>query len=620
MGYIFKGSLCGSLCADCMEPLGGMEVMLYLPWKEESVLTHVVASLKETFHVVTKEEAAARKGKLIATTTTDKSGKFEFALDEKQRDTAFDIDFICPTVPNLPLKAPRKAPIQIHLTTLYPQWRMNERQDYYYQWDCCIDPRLWCDIRGRYFDAWAICGYLRNCDTGSPIAKASVTAWDADFITDDNLGTATTDDWGHFRIDYTSIQFKQTFLSPWINVETDPGSFFAFNTGPDVYFKAVLGGVTLIDEKKADCRKNVGYCLCVDLCSKIPVHVPTETFPSAWTGIGQAFDISTGVSSRDFDADGYAGSGKNVLWTVIRLTGQAACRSASGNPIEYRFLVSGVTTPNGGAPPAYGNFTKIVGVTPNLFSPSLVSKLYQIGFPYMVIPVNSAQSDFDVDGWFDINKSIERALITYGFTAGDLPQFMIIDEDTLISMDTRILTTGQYIPVPAIDAGTLFPAGSKIPIEKIAIRFEIREKNGTTNPPLPGSGRTLNSAIVNNNPIFMKLSIAEMASALCTPVGGTLHAKYTIYHPHLSSANLHLRNNSSSVNRDITDAPFLTLSGNTNPVVDGHANMSLQFNNPPNDMIKCTYALRFTAYSRLHNGDNIPGVEGPPDQLFFYNG
>ena len=279
MSYIFKGSLCGSLCADCIEPLDGMEVMLYLPWKEELVLTHVVANTKETFHVVTKEEAAARKGKLIATTKTDQFGRFEFSLNEKMSNTAFDIDFICPTVPHIPPRAPRKDPIQIHLTTLYPQWRMNERQDYFYQWDCCIDSRLWCNIRGRYFDAWVICGYLRNCDDGTPIAKASVTAWDADFITDDNLGTAITDDWGHFRIDYTSIQFKQTFLSPWINVETDPGWFFAFNTGPDVYFKAVLGGVTLVDEKAADCRKNVGYCLCVDLCSKVPVHGTTQTFP-----------------------------------------------------------------------------------------------------------------------------------------------------------------------------------------------------------------------------------------------------------------------------------------------------------------------------------------------------
>jgi hypothetical protein len=625
MKYLFKGSLCGYLCEDCSEPLDNMDVLLYLPWQTERIVETVVADTKETFHVVTNEEAAARKGLLIATAKTDTNGNFEFSLDEKYANTAFDIDFTCGTVPRTPPKPPRRVPIQIHLTTVYPQWRVNrEQENYFFRWDYCIVAKWWCFIRGYYFDAWVICGYLRNCETRKPIVNASVTAWDADFLTDDNLGTVLTDSNGHFRIDYTSIQFKQTFLSPWINVETDPGLPLTFQSGPDVYFKAEIGGVNLLDETAADNRKNVGYCLCVNLCSKINVVNPDEPFPSAWTGIGLAFNISSGGAADDFDVDGYAGIDKYALSGAIRLTGQAAPKAASGNPIEYRFLVSHVTTPNGGAAPALANFTKTVGVTPGLFVASKVAKLMEKVFPFTVYNVISNQADFDADGWFDVNNAVNRTLTNHGIPLSDLNNYFFIDEDTLISLNTGALTVAPSVPANAANAGTAVPAANKIPIEKVAIRFEIREvvnKAASIFNVIPGSGKTLNSAIINNNPVFMKLTISELeATGLCTPIGGTVHANYTIYHPHLRAAFLHLNNNSSSVNRDITDAPFLTLTGNTNPLVDGHATSNLQLNNPPNDMTQCTYSLKLYAQARLHNGDDAWSYSGPVEQLFFYNG
>jgi hypothetical protein len=625
MKYTLKGNLCGYLCDECFEPLYGMEVLLYLPWQKELILTHAVANTKETFHIVAKEEAASRKSLLIATAQTDENGNFEFVLDEKYSKTAFDIDFTCGTVPRTPPKPPRKEPIQIHLTTVYPQWRISKEQEsYYYMLEYRIASKWWCYIRGHYFDAWVICGRLRNCESGAPIANASITAWDADFITDDNLGTAITDGSGHFRIDYSSIQFKQTFLSPWINVETDPGLPLTFQSGPDVYFKAVIGGVTLIDETAANCRKNVGHCLCVDLCTKINVADPGDpNFPSAWTGIGLAFNISTGAGPKDFDVDGYAGTNKYALTSVIRLTGQAAPKAASGNHIEYRFLVSHTTTPNGGAAPALANFTKTVGVTPGLFYAGTVAKLMEKAFPFTVYDVVSDQSDFDAEGWYDINLAVNRTLVNNAIPLANINNYWFIDEDTLISMDTRVLTTAPDVPSAAANAGTAVPVANKIPIEKIAVRFEIRE---VVNKPanifnvIPGSGKTLNSAIINNNSMFIKLSVAELdVSGLCTPISGTVHAKYTVYHPHLASSSLHLNNNSYTVSRDITGDGFLTLAGNINPLVDGNANSNLPINNPPADMTKCTYSLKLYARARLHNGDYAWWDSGPVEQLFFYN-
>jgi hypothetical protein len=625
MKFTFRGNLSGNLCEECFESLSGVEVLLYLPWQKDNVVSNAVADPKDTFRLVTKDESIARKDLLIASSKTDEMGNYEFTVDEKYSKTAFDIDFTCGTVPRVPPKPPRKEPLQFHLTTIFPQWKIDkQREIYYFQWDYTLSAKWWCYIRGNFFDAWVICGHLRNCETGIAIANASVTAWDADFFKDDNLGTAITDSSGHFRIDYTSTDFKKTFLSPLINVETDPGFPPTFHSGPDVYFKASIGGVKLIDETSADRRNNVGYCLCVNLCSKINVGNPGDSnFPSAWTGIGLAFNISTGSGPKDFDALGYAGPGKYALSSVIRLTGQAAPKASSGNHIEYRFLVSGVTTPNGGAAPSLANFTKIVGVTAGLFYPGTVAKLMEKAFPFTVYDVISDQADFDAEGWYDINTAVNRTLTNNGIPLANINNYWFIDEDTLIALDTRALTTAADVPAAAASVGNVVPAGNKIPIEKVAIRFEIREvvnKAANIFNVIPGSGKTLNSAIINNNSMFMKLSITELeVSGLCTPISGTVHAKYTVYHPHLASSSLHLNNNSYTVNRDISGDGFLTLSGNINPIVDGGANNNLALNNPPNDMTKCTYSLKLYARARLHNGDSAWGDSGPVEQLFYYN-
>ncbi|SHI73740.1 transthyretin-like family protein [Flavobacterium terrae] len=624
MKRIFKGTLKGQLCEDCLEYIANAEVLLYLPYRKE-VANSAVANPKETFHLVTPEEAKLRENLLIAKTVADENGNFEFSIDEKYANSAFDIDFVCGTVPPKIPKPKRTEPLQFHITTLAMEWRMDESQDYiFFKWEYEISYKFWCYIRGHYFDAWVICGRLVNCKTNTPIANAKVTAFDADFLTDDNLGTATTDSNGHFRIDYSSIKFKQTFLSPLINVETDPGLPLTFQSGPDVYFKAEIAGTTLIDETRANARKNVSYCLCVKLCSEVNVVNPEDpNFPSAWTGIGNAFSASYGTNSYDFDIDGYAGSGKNALFGTIRLTGQAALKSASGNPIEYRFLISDITTPNGSPSPATSNFTKIVGVTPNLFAPSVVSKLTRKVYSPInnEIFVTSDQSDFDSQGWFDVNHAIERALINAGLTLADLNLYNIIEEDTLISLNTTALTTAPNVP-GTINPGQAIPAANKIPIEKFAIRFEIRE---VVNKPLsqfnvvPGNGKTLNSVIMNNNPVVLKLSIAELeTNGLCTPINGTLHAKYTVYHPHLTSSSLHLRNNSNTVNRAITDG-IVPLSSNTNPAIDERTNNSCQLNNPPNDMTRCTYILKLYARARMHNGDVALSDSGPVEQIFFYD-
>lgn len=605
MSYTFKGNLRGQICEDCYESLFGMEVLLYLPWKREAE--------NDSFRMVTTAEANERKALLIAKTTTDSNGNFEFSIDDKYQEYSFDIDIVCQTVPFAKKRAKDIQPVQLHLATVYPQQVAF--------WEYTIPHKIWCNIRGKYFDAWVICGHLLNCQTNKPIEGAAVTAWDADLLTDDNLGTATTDSNGHFRIDYDSATFKKTFLSPWINIETDPGLPLSFQSGPDVYFKATLAGETLVNETKANARKNVDYCLCVKLCSEINVITENETFDSAWTGFGDSFSASFGSGVQDFDADGYAGSGKYVLYSTVALTGQAPLKAASGNRIKYRFRISDVTTPNNAASPADVNFNKIIGVTPGLFAASQVLKLDKKVPTGSLdsIPVISAQADFDANGWFDATNAIERTLTTNGFAIGDLSLFKIIESDTLISLDTNKLTSQPNVPNTA--AGVAVAAANLIDIEKFAIRFEIGELLPDGSIAIQAAnGKTLNSVIMNNNGVHLKLAIKELEeTTLCTPIKGDVHSKYTVYHPHIQSFSMNLNNNSLTVNRTVLDGSVMPLSGNINPTIIGGNNANLKIIDTAENLARCTFSLKLVAQTRLHNGKNQQGQYGPVEQLFFYD-
>ncbi|SEP22730.1 hypothetical protein SAMN05444671_4628 [Flavobacterium sp. CF108] len=619
MRNIFKGSLRGYVCEDCLEAVSEVEILIYHPYRNADTTANTASNAKDTFRFVSKEEAKQRAELLVYKAKTDAEGNFQIEVSENHLDASFDIDFVCGTVPPKHPKPKRDEIVQLHITTFSMRLELEKQaKNEKFRWEYAIAYKWWCYIRGHFFDAWVICGHLMNCQTNKPIANAEVTAMDADFLTDDNLGTATTDSNGHFRIDYTSADFKKTFLSPWINIETDP-SFLSFQSGPDVYFKAELGGTKLVDETKADARKNVGFCLCVNLCSEIAVTDPGVNFPSAWTGIGSKFSSSYGTSAPDFDAEGYASSDKNVLYSIIKLTGQAALRSVAGNPIEYRFSVSDATLPNDDInnPPLAG-FTKIVGLHPNLFFPGVVSKLIRKVYSpiHNQISVVSAQSDFDAEGWFDVNHAIERALVNAGFTPADLILYNIIEEDTLISMNTTALTTAPDVP-NIFSAGQPIPPANEIPVEKFAIRFEIREViNKASNQfGFIDGGKILNSVIMNNNPIYRRLAIKELEeTTLCTPINGTVHAKYTLYHPYLASGRLHLNSNSLSIDRDVAD-------GIINTTLVKRINDNSALNAPPLDnLTRCTYALKLHSSTRKHNGeDGDSDGSTPLEQIFFYD-
>lgn len=84
MAYLFRGKLCGLICADCPEGLSNVAVRLYRTRDPESVTALAVARPKETFAILKNGQAAAKAPALLAETHTDGEGNFSFTLGDNE--------------------------------------------------------------------------------------------------------------------------------------------------------------------------------------------------------------------------------------------------------------------------------------------------------------------------------------------------------------------------------------------------------------------------------------------------------------------------------------------------------------------------------------------------------
>jgi hypothetical protein len=625
MSYQFSGNMGGMICGDCCDPLAKVTVRLYKTGKVDKLPTLVAANPKATFKVLAEKEIKAKEPLLLGEAVTDEKGDFTFNVSDNEYDgSPVEIDVY---IKSLPHQGKRAKPVQFTITTLQPQWRMSDN-DFVAGWRYCIPSRFWCYILSL-FDIWVICGRVVLCENPKlPFIGVKVRAFDADWITDDELGYGITDNNGSFRIYYNSIDFQQTFLSPWINIETP---FPPFNSGPDVYFKIeTTGGFMLREETRSDGqvpgRENIGNCFCVSLCiSRDQIdEPPTQIADSAWTGIGTAFTIPDASALNDFDAQGYAGSLKFAFTRVIRTTGQSL-RFSNGNPIEYRFLVSHTTALNGTPFLPNTDFTTVVGLGAgqDLFVSTRIGQMWRFSPSFKIVNIYAVLADLDADGWLDVNKSIERT-----FTADPLldplelsipGMWQWVDLDGMIAINTAKFINHADIPFGSSNPGDPVPSADQLPIQKMSIRFETREvinKATNTYVTLPGSGMTLNSMVVNNNQALMKLAMKEHLSiGACSPLSGDVHAVYTVSHPHLDDVTITARKNSDPSATSLSAAP-IPLINNTNTALD-HINNSLGIKiNDFLTMSKCTYIVKLHVRRRLHTGDGQ--VSGTHVDTSFY--
>ena len=217
----------------------------------------------------------------------------------------------------------------------------------------------------------------------------------------------------------------------------------------------------------------------------------------------------------------------------------------------------------------------------------------------------------------DINKVIENRFVEEGRNPGDIPLFSWIPANVLMQIDTGALPTAGNVPDGAAGPGDPVPVGSRLPLEKMSLRFETR--NATTHAPLAGSGKVLNAMIVNNNPIFLKLAMREHLDSgdFCGIINGIPHIAYTAYHPYLQAVNLNVRSNSGAYNHNMNDAPQnLPLSGNANDAIVNLNNPNLEM--LPHPTTKCTYIVTLGAQSRRHTGDGQVNGENAPIVAFYW--
>ncbi len=563
MAYIFKGRLCGYICAECPEPLSNVTVRLYRSRAGQGVTLLAAASAKDTFAILSDADVQAKASSLIAETSTNADGSFVFDLGEKQnyKGEAFEIDVYCGTVPNRkPTPKPPK-PLQFHITTVQPTWR-NTDAGFMAAFEYCVPVRYWCEIRRR-FGAWTICGIVVDCKSGAPIAGVKVRAFDEDWLQDDDLGSGITDGAGKFRIDYLPIDFEQTPLSPLLN--------FELVGGPDVYFKVeTLGGVALLSEPRTQGRspgrENIGPCFCVRLCTEGGGDGGGNPIP-LFTHIGQ---YHVDPIYGDFTADGLTTSGHLAFTDTIPLIGLLPNGSAPDS-LEYHFQWG-----------EYNAAGTVLGPVSDLdvtkIAPTVIGQLeyfdwdnvnsvwvlrsadYWVNNPGVAatiihrngLPDISVQLNQPVKagGWIEVPRQNNLTPNGIGLYVGGF-----VD---MVNLDTTKLTFEQFdLTTPALPlaAGDAMPAGKKSRMHRFKIFFEARKVGAV--PILSSNAR---DKIVLSNTEYKQLhhpnwagftntercvvliDAAELAVAGggCGKITAHIHALFTAYHPFLGSAQVYL--------------------------------------------------------------------------------
>ncbi len=442
--YIFKGRLCGYICPECPEPLSGVKVRLYRLRGEQNAVALAVASPKDTLAVHSDDEAQAKAKSLLAEAEVDAEGRFTVELSEKQKydGEAFEVDLYCGTVPHQkPRRVPPK-PRQLSVTTVQPLWRQQEERAVAV-WEYCIPHRIWCYFRGL-FGAWTICGKVTTCDDKAvPVSNVKVSAFDADWLQDDALGSAVTDGAGKFRIDYSTDDFQKTIFSPLINVE--------LTGGPDVYFKIeTAGGQVLLSEPQSrgrqPDRENVGPCFCVKLCVDVQQQPPVDN--PLFTHVGDFHiygDIGAANGLTNSAVLGHGGPGYG-FFGALKLRGYCP-KQISATQARYRFLYEDLA--------ALGTLNPITG--PAVY-PVLVGARLLLWDTFGTGPAWTFQSIY-IQGWGATPDPTPTPLVPPGTPWGPPPAHIIVpDADGWILVDPNALDGGFYGPLVRFDTTQVLPA------------------------------------------------------------------------------------------------------------------------------------------------------------------
>ena len=604
MSYLIKGNFSAVLCDDFLENLSQAKVRIYLPVRENEVAAVLSAEIKDTFKELSEEEIKSKQKRLIAEAETDMKGNFIVNIEEQYTRSTFEIDIYFDTVPRLPLPPKKGKGRQFHITTFSPQWQIADDQNHISTFHCKIPSKWWCLIKGRYFDVWSICGKLTDCKTGKALSGVTVIAMDADFITDDELGKNATDSNGYFKIFYTSVAFKKTFLSPIINIETDVLPPFA--SGPDVYFQLEYNSQRFALETKANRRNNVGYCLCVKLCAKelIPVE---PGIPPSFThfGLTQHIPIQAGINlASGKTLAGYA------FFSSINLIG-TICKKVNGQPMEYLFEFQELVNPSDAINP-----TNWQPVVPNMIDKTVIGYIYTLTGE----PENFA--DFEE---YYINGTGTEKTITFNGNWIQIPQeptFVAHTDAQILKLNTEklagVTTIDMSMPTSNIGSATVSPPRSHVKNRYFAIRMRQRQWGNVATEMVAGTSKPIAiynviyqnvnkhgswaPTTVSNQYIAVSVDLQEIVSGLsgCSKVTSELHVNFGARNENLSNVSLSIAG-PHKVEQDFGFDPITLLTApetfGTKELVFASSTDTVE------DLLPCAYTVSISATALLTTGD-----------------
>ena len=557
--YIFKGHLCGYICAECPEPLANLQVRLYRVDKQPNVAALAVANPKETFAILDDNQVQEKASRLLAKTETDAEGNFAFELSKNYAGEAFEVDVYCGSVPRQKIEKTPPRPRQFTITTLQPRYRQIEN-GFVAVWDYCLPYRFWCAVLAL-FDVWTICGRVLDCKAQTPIAGVKVMAFDVDWLADDALGlAATTDAAGKFILTYSSVDFRQ---GTWIDVE--------LIGGPDLYFKIeTLTGTALLTEPssrgRAPDRENAGPCFCVDLCiekSEPPVVDPIPLF----THVGQ---YRVDPIYLDFTTDGLTTVGNLAFTGPIPLIGLLPNGNAP-DAHEYRFRVAEYDAAGTVLGPVSDVDQTMIPATvigqleyldwnPLLMAYVLRSANYWVnnagaplttihrnGLPDITLQLNQPVKP---GGWIEVPRQNNLVANGEGLFVGGFV--------SMANLDTTTLTNEFFdltVPAPEHAAGESVPVGKRSRMHRFKLIYEARkvvgmaivssnerEKIVMSNTHYTQHHHPSWAGFVDTRPAVVMVDVAELATpgAGCSKVSTHVHALFTAYHPFLGSVSVYI--------------------------------------------------------------------------------
>lgn len=623
MKFTLKGRLQTAICDENELNLLHTKIRVYsFNEGQDAVAAFTSAQSKEISQVFESDEIKKRAGQLLAESKTDAHGNYEITIDAEQSKYsggALAVTLYYDEVTDYGQKNTKLPkgfkPFEIVLDIMQPKWR-ETNEGLFAKWNYSVLRKVWCYILKR-LDIWVICGTLTNCESQQPLQGIEVIAMDNDIITDDFLGSQVTDFNGRFCIFYRSIDFKKTFLSPFINIETTP--IFSFDNGPDVYFKFAVGGVEFFAENPSEglkpSRKNVGNCLCVRLCLKESPAIPGD-IPAAFYEIGYArkyhpvlnINPTTGLTTGKAETN----LNNQAFYSTIELRGSLT-KLHNDNPLEYKFQYAKVADPN----TDISSIASWTDVEPGQIAKTVIATRLTSLFPLI------RHDSYVIHGNNSPTPSGNEIRVEFNGNWIQSPQysgggFDLFFNGALIKLITNQLNGGT------VDKTGLIQGTSSAPLlqnDYYALRMVKREAGNPSTEVVSGFSRPLAlfNTIYENVPqggSWLPTTSNEMGIACldlqelsvgggCSKVDTTLSVNYTAANPNLGAVNLSMTG---------PDGPH-TFEPIQFPTPGEEAFGSSDYIGDVSSLKKCAYIVEITAALRLTNGETQH--QGIKDRLSF---